>query len=179
MVFQTQRRGSCIPGKERAERILAGAIAIDGREEWICNFCSESNVWTGWRCRRCHNNILAGLRRRYKQAVAAKIGDWSTGCSSSSGQEDEKSKSQEGQIKELREQVEWFRKQRGEAGQEGQSGPTRRGSGLEEDWRMEVEEEFDNGENKRKLDEHRKRLPEGTARHCEALVRTAGNSKWS
>ena len=40
---------------------------------------------------------------------------------------------------------EWFRKQRGEAGQEGQSGPTRRESGVEEDWGMEVEEEFENG----------------------------------
>ena len=44
-------------------------------------------------------------------------------------------------MKELRAQVEWFRKQRGEAGQEGQSGPARRWSGLEEGWGMEVEEE--------------------------------------
>ena len=29
--FQTQRRGLWIPGKERAERVLAGAIAIEGR----------------------------------------------------------------------------------------------------------------------------------------------------
>ena len=35
---------------------------------------------------------------------------------------------------------------------EGQSGPARRESGLEEDWGMEVEEELENGENKRKLD---------------------------
>ena len=33
--YQTQRRGSWIPGKERAERVLAGAITIDGRKEWI------------------------------------------------------------------------------------------------------------------------------------------------
>ena len=57
-----------------------------------------------------------------KQAVAAKTGDWSTGRSSSSGEEDKKSKSQEAELKALREQFEWFRKQRGEAGQERKTG---------------------------------------------------------
>ena len=38
--FQTQRRGSWIPGKERAEKVLADAIPIDGRKAWICKFCS-------------------------------------------------------------------------------------------------------------------------------------------
>ena len=54
--FQTQRRGLWIPGKERAERVLADAISIlmVGR--------SESNVWMRWCCRRCHTNIPVGLR---------------------------------------------------------------------------------------------------------------------
>ena len=72
-----QKRGSWIHGKERAERILANAILIDGRKEWICKFCSESNVWTRWRCRRCYSDIPAGLRGKYKQAIAAKSGEWS------------------------------------------------------------------------------------------------------
>ena len=63
----------------------------------------------------------------------AKTGDWSTGCLSSSGEEDKMCKSQEAEIEELREQVEWFRKQRGEAEQEGQSDPARGESGLEDD----------------------------------------------
>ena len=42
-------------------------------------------------------------------------------------------KSQEAEIEELREQVEWFRKQRGEAEQEGQSDRARGESGLEDD----------------------------------------------
>ena len=34
--FHTQRRGSCIPGKERAERNLAGTIAImEGRHGFV------------------------------------------------------------------------------------------------------------------------------------------------
>ena len=33
------------PDKERAERVLASAISIDGRKEGTCKFCSESNVW--------------------------------------------------------------------------------------------------------------------------------------
>ena len=76
--FQAQKRGSWILGKERAERVLAIAISIDGRKEWTCKFCSESNVWTRWRCRRCYSNIPAGLQGKYRQAVAAKAGEWST-----------------------------------------------------------------------------------------------------
>ena len=74
---------------------------MDGRKEWICKFCSESNVWTRWRCRRCYNDIQAGLRGKYKQAVAARIGEWSTGSSTSSGEEDGKSKRVEAENKEL------------------------------------------------------------------------------
>ena len=40
--FQAQKRCSWIPGKERAERVLASAISIDVRKEWVCKFCSES-----------------------------------------------------------------------------------------------------------------------------------------
>ena len=31
-------------------KVLADAITIDGRKEWICKFCSEPNVWTRFRC---------------------------------------------------------------------------------------------------------------------------------
>ena len=92
------------PDKELAQKVLARAITIDGRKEWICNFCSESNVWTRWR-RRCCNNIPAGLRGKHRQAVAATSGEGSTGSSSSSGEMDQKSKSQEAEIEELRAQV--------------------------------------------------------------------------
>ena len=56
-----RKRGS--PGfQDRfAEKVLADAITNDGRQEWICKFCSESNVWTRWCCRRCYSDILAGL----------------------------------------------------------------------------------------------------------------------
>ena len=51
---QTQRGKSWIPEKERAEKVLEEAMTIDGEKEWICKFCSESNVWMRWwRCRRC------------------------------------------------------------------------------------------------------------------------------
>ena len=78
--FQTQRRSSWIPGKERAERVLAGAISIDGKKS-VCKFCWVSNVWTRWRCRRCCNDIPAGLRGKYRQAIAARTRGWSTGSS--------------------------------------------------------------------------------------------------
>ena len=65
----------------------------DGRKEWTCKFCSESNVWTRWRCRRCYSKIPAGFQGKYRQAVAAKAGEWSTGSSTSSGDEDTKAQS--------------------------------------------------------------------------------------
>ena len=46
--------------------------------ERTCKFCSKSNVWTRWRCRRCCSDIPAGLQGKYRQAVAAKLGEWST-----------------------------------------------------------------------------------------------------
>ena len=70
--FQAQKSSSWIPGTELAERVLASAISIDGIKEWTCKFCSESNVWTRWRCRRCYSDIPAGLRGKHWQAVAAR-----------------------------------------------------------------------------------------------------------
>ena len=65
-------------------------------------------------------------------------------------------RNQEEEIKKLRAQVELLRmQQRVEKGPETQGEPTRRGSGLEEDCKMEVEEEIDC---KKKLDEQRKSL---------------------
>ena len=96
--FQAQTRGSWISGKERAERLLANAISIDGRKEWTCKFCSESNVWTRWRCRRCYSNIPAGLQGK-RQAVTAKSGEWSTGSSTSGWEEDRKTWSLEAETR--------------------------------------------------------------------------------
>ena len=104
--FRTQKKVSWIPGKERAERVLASAISIDGRKEWTCKFCSESDVWTRVRCRRCCFDIPAGLRGKYRQATAGRTGEWSTGSSTSSGEEDRKSKSLEAENKELRTRTE-------------------------------------------------------------------------
>ena len=67
-------------------------------------------MWTRWRCRR-------------RQAVAARTGKWSTGSSTSSGEEDRKSKSQEAEIKELRAQIEHHRKQSGGEPQGGKGLP--------------------------------------------------------
>ena len=91
--FSNSEDGFMDLGKERAERVLASAISIDGRKEWTCKFCSESNVSTRWRCRRRYHDIPAGLRGKYRQAIAASTGEWSTGSSTSSGEEDRKSKS--------------------------------------------------------------------------------------
>ena len=69
------------------------------------NFCSESNVWTRWRCRRCYSDIRAGLQGKYRQAVAAKSGEWATGSPTSSGEEDRKARSLEAENKELRARI--------------------------------------------------------------------------
>ena len=54
---------------------------IDVRKEWICKFCSETNVWTRWRCRRCHHNIPSGLEGKYRRAVSTNMGRSSSGSS--------------------------------------------------------------------------------------------------
>ena len=64
--FQTQKSGWWISVKERAERVLAS--------EWMCKFCSESKVWTRWRCRRCYHDIPAGLRGKAQAGDRRK--DW-------------------------------------------------------------------------------------------------------
>ena len=56
-------------------------------------------MWTRWRCRRCYNDIPAGLRGKHKQAIAARIGEWSTGSSTSSEEEDRMSKSLEAEAR--------------------------------------------------------------------------------
>ena len=110
--FRTQKKGSWIPVKERSERVLASAISIDGRKEWTCKFCSESDVWTRVRCRRCCFDIPAGVRGKYRQAIDARTGEWSTGSSTSSGEEDRKSKSLEAENKEPRTRIEALEKKR-------------------------------------------------------------------
>ena len=124
--FQTQKRISWILRKERAERVLAIAISIDGRKEWTCNFCSESKVWTRWRCRRCYHDIPACLRGKYRQAIAARTGERSTGSSTSSGEEERRNKSLEAENKELRARLEDLEKKEGEGAQGGQRLPSRR-----------------------------------------------------
>ena len=124
-VFQTQRK-SWVPGQIRAEKVLADAITIDGRKEWICKFCSETNVWTRWRCRRCCSNIPAGSLGKHKQAIFAKNKGWHSGSSSSSGGEERKPRDQEEELKKLRALVELLRKQQGmEKDPETQREPTR------------------------------------------------------
>ena len=101
--FQAQTKGSWILGEERAERVLANAISIDGKREWTRKFCSESKVRTRWHCRRC------------RQAVAAKSGEWSTGSSTSSG-EDRKARRLEAENKELRVTIDAMEKKEGVQG---------------------------------------------------------------
>ena len=90
-------------------------------------------MWTRWRCRRCYNDIPAGLRGKYRQAIAARTGEWSTGSSTSSGEEDRKSKSLEAESKELRARLEALVKKEGEGAQGGQ-GIHPGESGMEEEW---------------------------------------------
>ena len=129
---------------------------IDGRKELICKFCSETNMWTRWRCRRCFSHISAGLQGKHKKAIFAKNKGWYSGSSSSSGGEERKPSDQEEELKKLHAHVELLSKQqRVEKGPETEGELARRGSGLEEGCLMEVEEETDC---KKKLDERKKSL---------------------
>ena len=153
--FQTHKNKSWVSGQVRAERVLAEAITIDGRKEWTCKFCSESNVWTRWRFRRCYHNIPAALFGKYRQAVAAKSGKWCTGSSGSSGEEETKARSLEAEKKELRARIDAMEKKEGAQKVSGIS--VKEEGDSEEVWRdcMEVE---DDAECRRKLDERRKKM---------------------
>ena len=76
----------------------------------------------------------ADLRGKYRQAIAARTGEWSTGSSTSSGEEDRKSKNWEAENKDLRGRIEALEKKGGEGAQGGQGFPSRRESGMEEEW---------------------------------------------
>ena len=112
-------------------------------------------MWTRWRCRRCYSNIPAGLQGKYRQAVAAKSGEWSTGSSTSSGEEDRKARSLEAENKELRARIDALEKKEGVQG--GPSIPSGEGGDSEDVWGefMEVEDET---ESRKKLDEQKKKL---------------------
>ena len=163
MAVKRREGGSWIPGEERAEKVLASAASIDGRKEWTCKYCSELNVWTRWRCRRCHHDIPAGLRGKCRQAMTSRTGEWSTGSSTSSGEEERRNKNLEAENKELRARLEVLGKKEGEGVQGGQGLPSRRESGLEE-WSVEMDLE-DEAESRKKLDEQREEAPEGAARY--------------
>ena len=176
MAFRHRRRS---PEQVRAQRILADAITIDGRKEWTCKFCSETNVWTRWRCRRCGNNIPSGRQGKHKQAMCAKNREWYSGSSSSSGAEEWKSQEQE-EIKRLRAQVELLSRQHGaEQSPQEPRELARRGSGLE-GCRMEFEEET---EYKKKLDEQKKSLQRqereiGKFANMDPVVRNHQKEVW-
>ena len=113
-------------------------------------------MWTRW---LCYNDIPAGLRGKCRQTIAARTGVWSTGYSTSSGVEDRKSTGLEAENKELRAKLEYYEKKEGKGTQGGQGLPSRRESGMEEEWRMEVDAE-DEIESRKKLDEQKRKLQE-------------------
>ena len=89
-------RGSL--GESERREFWRRAIAVDGRKEWIGKFCSESSVWTRWRCRRCYHNIPAGLRGKLQAGGRSKEWGRVNGLFDMSGEEDKK----DAEIKGLR-----------------------------------------------------------------------------
>ena len=82
---------------------------------------------------RVYRDILAGLRGKYRQATAARTGEWSTGSWTSSREEDRKPKNLEAEHKELWTRIEALEKKGGEGAQGGQGLPSRRETGMEEE----------------------------------------------
>ena len=96
-------------GFQTEEKVLG--VGTGRRKEWTCKFCSETSVWTRWRCRRCGDDISTGLQGKHKQAMYAKNKEWHPVSSSPSGREEWKSQEQEEELKKLRAQVELLSKQ--------------------------------------------------------------------
>ena len=99
--FQAQKRGSWIPGKERAERVLANAISFDGRKEWTCKFCQNRMCGRGGVAGDVTVTSRRGCTGSTGMRLLKKSGEWSTGSSASS-REERKSKSQEAWLLRIR-----------------------------------------------------------------------------
>ena len=97
----------------------------------------------------------SGWRGKYRQAVAAKSGEWSTGSSTSSGEEDKRARRLEAGNKELGARIDAFEKKDGM--QVEANIPAKEGGDLEDVWRdcMEIEDE---AENCRRVDDQRKKM---------------------
>ena len=71
-------------GQVGKEELFGRAITIDGRKEWYCLFCSDTNVWTRSRCARL--GFRQVLHAEHMQAVSSKSGrSWSASSSSGDG----------------------------------------------------------------------------------------------
>ena len=121
-------------------------------------------MWTRWRCRRCYHDILAGLRGKYRQAIAGRTGEWSAVSLTSSREEERKSKSLEAGNNELRARLEDLEERRRRSPRRAR--PSFQEGGVEEEWGMDmdVEEEV---ESCKKLDEQKKEVAGGVARNLK------------
>ena len=59
-------------GEVLEDELLAKAVVIDGRKEWCCCSCSETNFWTRSKCRRCKADIPSVPQAKHMQAVSSK-----------------------------------------------------------------------------------------------------------
>ena len=75
-----------------------------------------------------------GCVGRRGRRLPEKNGEWSMGSSTSSGEEDGRTKSLEAENKEFRARIEALEKKEGEGVQGGQGLPSKRESGMEEEW---------------------------------------------
>ena len=67
---------------------MAKAIDMNGRKEWFCRSCSESNVCSRAQCLRCNTDIPAGLHAKHLQAMSTeKVRSLSASSSSCEGED--------------------------------------------------------------------------------------------
>ena len=152
--LQAQRRESWIPAKGRTEKVLADAISIDVRKEWICGFCSGV---------RCVGGVaLQGdASPTFRRGCGVSTGrQWQQGPENGQRALRRREERRTGSLtvrrqKELRAKAEHCQKQNGEGVQGGQGLPPRRKIGMEEEWGMDFEGEI---ESRKKLDEQWKKL---------------------
>ena len=140
------------------EEILAKAVTIDDRKEWYCRFCSDANVWTRSKCRRCQTTISSVVQGKRTQVVSNRGGrSWSEW--SSSGECEDKVLAHKAQwatlteLRELRDNVKWYESEGRK--QWAQDEPSSEEGRFEENEKMEMDEEI---YRKKKLDQPEKEL---------------------
>ena len=79
--WQTKKSKTWVSGKVREEKVLAEAVTIDGRKEWICNSASNPMCGRGGGAVGVAQIFRQGCKGSTDRPLSAKAGAFPSGSS--------------------------------------------------------------------------------------------------